>query len=198
MDCLFLVFFIHSWTSEFLSESISLPPEELLFSILCREGPMLTDSLSFSYLTVRSLFHHHYCNRESSRLTVSFSQYSLSSGFRGFWWEIFGSSSDCSPIQSRLQDCSSVVRFPMTVTWQGVYLFEFILSGVYRTWICKVMSFTKFRKFLAIISLNIFSALDSLSFPSVIPVISRLLEIVPHFHEVPLIIFSLSLLFYFN
>lgn len=46
-----------------------------LFSISCSAGQMVTNTLRFSYLKVRSLFHHHYWNIPSSKSAVSHSTY---------------------------------------------------------------------------------------------------------------------------
>lgn len=76
-----LIYYLFLYSS-FISENLSFSlksslflPEELLFSISCSAGWMVTNTLCVSYLQVRSLFHHHYWNIQSSKLAVSHSTY---------------------------------------------------------------------------------------------------------------------------
>lgn len=147
---LFLILFMHSPKFEFLSEIISLPTGELLFSISCRAGQMVTNPLSFSYFKVRSLFHHYYWNIYSSRLIISLSTHCLLASM-GF-------------------DETSVV-IQMIVHLYKVCI-SLNLSSLGFTKLLEFVSLyllPKFGLFSASISLNIFSVLVSLS-SSVIPV----------------------------
>ena len=73
----------------------------------------------------------------------------------------------------------------------------FILFGIHRTsWKCTLISFTKFRKFSAIISSNIFPQFYFLFFPPGIPILQLLItcrsfDIFPQVRETLFIFFKL-------